>query len=798
MMYRRMTAIMTAVLLGSTALLLSACGGQEAAQRPEDEEVETPYAGPEEEAQAQQSAAHGEEGSYELYTSDFVYSAEASVPEGTDPEKMNGLVLTDGRYYTLEAEKDDYGEMTGPYTVLSFDQDGTDPVRYPLEMEGDVHLMTWCFDASGNFYAAVTITTQEEAAPGEDQPDNLDIPLDGIGVVNAGGAGTEYMLLAMNADGGRIWERAIKPSGTSEDTNYYVSSLCASQGRILLSDLGGLSLYNAEDGNYITEIASGAGYAEGDLCASANGTVTLLAYKDDVRVRSTVDAGAGTVSEPQELKKGVLFNGYYAGGASDYLCVSDNGIYTASGAEEPEKVLDFVDSDMLTAQILALAEDPQEAGRFTALARMYDGTAAFLKLTHTAPEEIPDRIVLTLGAYYTDADVRVEAIMFNMESDECRVQIHDYSEYDTNDESSGREKLTEAVLNGTSEDILLIDSGMDFDRLAAAGALADLQPLLQADQEIAGAEYLENIFDLFRKDGKLFAVTPSFTVEMTAGAKSRIGGPGEMTIASLEAAMEQNGVGPDMVMGASSRDSALYYALEYLGTSFADTGTGTCSFDSDGFREILRFVSTFPENFAEEEADETDALRKGRSLLYLGILPSFDEYGYIRQSMFGEEVTMGGYPAAESSGAAATGMMPLALRADCYPREEAWSFLRRFLTEDYQSQIYSAWPVRIQALEDLAAVAQMPYLSEDEAGNIVQQEVYDLVGDEEILRTPLTEAETAQVIAWLGTVRQHTFADTEILGIVFEEADKYFEGSVSLEDCTAQIQKRAQEYLRSR
>ena len=62
MMYRRMTAIMTAVLLGSTALLLSACGGQEAAQRPEDEEVETPYAGPEEEAQAQQSAAHGEEG----------------------------------------------------------------------------------------------------------------------------------------------------------------------------------------------------------------------------------------------------------------------------------------------------------------------------------------------------------------------------------------------------------------------------------------------------------------------------------------------------------------------------------------------------------------------------------------------------------------------------------------------------------------------------------------------------------------------------------------------------------------
>ena len=797
MMYRKITAMLTAVLLGSTALLLSACGGKEAAERPqgEDEEVETPYAGPEEEAAAQREE---KEGSYELFTSDLVYRAEASAPEGTDPAKMNGLTLRDGRYYTLGAARDSYGEMTGPYTILSFDEDGTDPQRYQLQLEGDTALMAWCFDDAGTFYAAVTVTTEEEPAPGEDQPDNLDIPLDGIGVVNAGGAGTEYRLLAVNAGGERVWERAIKPSGTSEDTNYYVSSICASRDRVLLSDLGGISVYNASDGNYVAEIASGPGYAEGDLCASANGTVTLLAYKENIRVRSTVDAGGGKVSEPEEMKTGVLFNDFYAGGASDLLCVSDSGIYTASAGEEPRKVLDYVDSDLLTARILALTEDPEEEGVFTAVAQMYDGTAAFLKLTHVDPEEIPDRIVLTLGAYYTDPDVRTEAIAFNLESDECRVKIHDYSEYDTNESFSGRQKLTEAILNGTAEDILLIDSGMDFDFLAASGAFEDLQPLMNADAEISGAEFLDNIFSLYRRDGKLYAVTPSFTVELSAGARSRIGGPGELTIASLEEAMKKSGVGPEKVMGSSSRDSVLYYALEYLGTSFVDTGSGSCSFDSDAFREILRFVAAFPENFPEEETDEAAAMRAGRSLLYLGILPSFDEYGYLRQTMFGEEITLGGFPSTEKTGAAATGMMPLAVRKGCFAGEEAWSFVRRFLTEEYQSQIYSAWPVRVQALEDLAAVAQMPFITQDEAGNIVEQEVYDLVGDEEILRTPLSEAETAQVIAWLGTVDRRAFGDTEILGIVFEEADRYFEGTVSPEECTAAIQKRAEEYLRSR
>ena len=61
-------------------------------------------------------------------------------------------------------------------------------------------------------------------------------------------------------------------------------------------------------------------------------------------------------------------------------------------------------------------------------------------------------------------------------------------------------------------DILVVDSNMSMDSYIAKGLVANVDDLIAGDEELSKNDYLQNVWDAYRVDGKLYYVIPSFYI----------------------------------------------------------------------------------------------------------------------------------------------------------------------------------------------------------------------------------------------------------------------------------------------
>lgn len=475
------------------------------------------------------------------------------------------------------------------------------------------------------------------------------------------------------------------------------------------------------------------------------------------------------------------------------------------GDEEGVQVMSFVNSDLDISYLSAVL--PLDKEHFVALYSEYDQQSwnNMVKggiFTRVPPEEIPDKTVLILAGNYIGSDIRSRVIKYNKTSSTHRIVLKDYSQYaQADDYLAGITQMNNDIISGNMPDILVVENNnMNLATYISKGLLADIGELIEQDEELSQEEFMENVFEACSVNGKLYEVIPCFNVRTYIGKKSIIGNPANWTMEEARRCVASMPDGASM-FGDMTRPYFFQTVMSMCGSDFIDVSTGKCNFDSPEFIALMEYAKELPEELGEDyyEGDWYTAYqsqyRENRTLLSYCYISGLENLVYTINGSFGEDVSFVGFPNEGGQGAMVNVYTSYALAAKGTDLEEAWSFVRYYLTDEYQETLQWDLPIDKKYLDKIAEKATKKPTYEDGDGNTVEDEYSWWINDEQIILDPLTAGQVEEIKAYIASITTRSYYNENIDNIISEEMDAFYQGQKSAKDVAAIIQSRAQIYV---
>ena len=593
-----------------------------------------------------------------------------------------------------------------------------------------------------------------------------------------------------------------------QNNNYmYVNYIAADKnGNLALQMDAAIRIVDVK-GNTVDEIDMSTGGYIQNIFVDKDGVLNMIGVNEEYTEVFLKTYNMQTKQPGEEIKLPGTLNNYYnirAGKSYDLLLSNSSGIFGYNiGDEDVTQIMSYINSDMDGSNINQVYE-MEEGVLFCTYYDEETWTTKLALCTYVDPADIPDKEILSLACHYLDYYLRTRIIEFNKESEQYRILVKDYSAYDTpEDYNAGITKLNNDILSGQIPDILVLDTNMPVESYVAKGVLTDIGKLIEEDEDLDMDDYMTNVFDAYKVDGKLYSVIPSFYVTTVMAKTADVGEEPGWNMEELQALMDKY---PDAsAFGETyTRTDMLRTMLMNNYARFVNRDTGECSFDSQEFKDMLEFVAQFPEEYDWENMSDDywmtyeSQYRSGATLLMSVHLSDFQDYVYNAHGYFGEPVTLIGYPCEEGNGSAVMANNQYAIAARSAHKEGAWEFLRYYLTEEYQTdEEEMSWrlPVYKEALlAKLEKAQERPYW-EDEEGNKEYYDQYFWIGDQEIVLEPLSKEEADELYAFICSINMAYSYDEDLYVIIEEDAAAYFEGDKSVDEVAEIIQSRAQVYI---
>ena len=608
----------------------------------------------------------------------------------------------------------------------------------------------------------------------------------------------KYNLRVFDASGAQTFCAELSSLIESEDY-FYVSAFAVSGTgeAVLMANGNAIYVLNA-DGSLKGSIdTSDLSNGISNFVTLGDGSVAALVYGEDYAAfdlrpvdTSAMQLGEATASLPTDA-----YSARPSGGGYDFCYNKGESFYgykLADGSEE--KLVTWINCDVnsnnLTSPYIT------EEGNIVCLSSEYsntgDGaTTYFITLTKTPYDQVPQKTTLTLACVYLNYYIKNQILDFNRKSSDYRIEVRDYSEFNTEDDySAGYTKLITEIGSGAVPDIMVTD-GLPIETFGAKGLLADLWPFIDADEELGGrAGVMEPVFNALSQDGKLYEITSNFYITTIAGPASIVGTEPGWTYDEMYAALDQMPEGCELFSLGTTR-SDVFSSICMLNLSrFVDWTTGECSFDSDDFISLMEFANRFPETFDWEHHEWTNEdgdayrIKEGRQLLLTVSLPDAYNYNYYSE-MFNGDMALKGFPDVPGSGAVFNlNGTSLAIASTCKNQDAAWSFVRTLLTREYQeNNTYGFCTNRELCEENIQSMVGESYYS------------YDQVTGEE--KEIIFTQENADLITDLinNTSMVADYNTSQINDIINEEVAYYFSGEKTAQDVAATIQNRVSIYV---
>lgn len=424
---------------------------------------------------------------------------------------------------------------------------------------------------------------------------------------------------------------------------------------------------------------------------------------------------------------------------------------------------------------------PLDDGRFFSVQSGLNVREMFV-LEPESPENIENRIVVTMGGYYVADKVegpgygvlRETVDKFNANNDTYYLKLDDrFLVY------SGREHwyekkqkvLVEAIKRGDVPDILIWEDGTYSFAEGLENWLEDLYPWIDQDTELSQDDFYENMLKAYSIDGKLCQITPSLVIRSMAGRRSVIGDVQSWTIADLENLMSEY---PVLVPGSdrpkdqyrdydvTSKSSYLLTLIDLAGERFFDVSNGQCNFETE---EFVRWLKLCGEETVKRVGQDLNVDSSDQKKLFGSQGVSWLSSFTYTEANYGEEIVFVGAPDEDGYGSVVSGILPVGIYTQSEMKEGAWEVIRFLLSEQYQKDIQWSLPIRKDCIEERAAEAEV--------------------------------SEDAPVIELIKTVNRKEFFNDEMKDIVRESSERYFAGEISAEVAAKLIQERMDRYLRS-
>lgn len=369
-----------------------------------------------------------------------------------------------------------------------------------------------------------------------------------------------------------------------------------------------------------------------------------------------------------------------------------------------------------------------------------------------------------------DNRYRVDIDMYGLNYD-------DYSMTRSNAYIEASDKLAVDLISGDGPDVLLGNSY--FSRFNNDDYFIDVSDLVS---ELGSDEYLSNVFEAAKYEGKLYQIPLAFSVEGLFSKKEAFNGKTGITFDEYQ----------ELVSGYCNGEDPLYsYREEYsrselMATLFGNMqdkfiSDGKIDVNTDSFRSFLDYCKTTPKEGLVVDYDDVDAFESmlvaaGDMDVKYTRISSFSYYCDMVES-FGEDFAMCGLPSVDSRGASIIVNCSAAVSATAKSPDLCKDFLRSLLSPDVQ--LGYATPSMIPVNKDAIRV--------DSRGSIGEFE--DIPG---FYHYTFTESDIDKYIALLSEPDFSNCSDGNINMIIFEEAPAYFEGQKSFEEVAQTINNRAQ------
>ena len=585
------------------------------------------------------------------------------------------------------------------------------------------------------------------------------------------------------------------------------SAVLTEDGKLLTCGDANLLIFNA-DGTLAHNIPCEQ-YPDG-LLQLRDGRIAMLAWGDAGVALYTIDLENGAIGEELSTPRNA-YNFFTGGGEYDLYYSNGAFLYGFNlGDTEGTKVLNWINVDVNPDRTGScfIAED----GTIRALSNDYSGetmTGELVSLALVPASSLPVKQTLTLGVQYLDYQVQQKIIDFNRHSDTARIEVRDYSEYNTEDDySAGLTKLTTEIMAGNLPDLLGLNQ-LPYDQLASKGLLEDLYPYLDADKELSRDDFFPTVLSALEVNGGLYQVAPSFQILTLIGASSVVGDKPGWTYDEFNAALASMPAGCSPLDQYTTQSDILRRLVTLEMDRLVDWNTGECHFDSDTYVNILQFAKRFQAEFdwdsyewSPDDSSET-RIAEGRQMLMTGNLYSVDDLLY-NDLYFGGDATYIGYPTSEGVGSMMSITSGFAMSKSCADKEAAWSFLRTVLTEEYQDSIWGL-PINRNAFQKKLDEAMTPTYEKDAEGNFILDKDGERVevsrggigmADGSIVNFyAMTQEQADKLMEVINSTTRVGNSNESLLQIVEEEAQAFLAGQKSAEEVAKLTQSKVNLYV---
>lgn len=415
-------------------------------------------------------------------------------------------------------------------------------------------------------------------------------------------------------------------------------------------------------------------------------------------------------------------------------------------------------------------------------------------LVKVSPAMVPVKKVLTLACfgdtgaesyeyfqqagappYSMSLKLRDSIIRFNNSDPEYRIEIKPLL---YNNESERDRLLIELA---TSEDIDILDTSFLPDGALDAGLLADMLPMIDADETISREDFIPSLLQAMMKHGGLYEYTDKFTLVTLLARPELFPGRESWTVNQIEELIAQH---PECApLWQSMNREMIVTVVSWAATAeFIDWESASCSFDSRAFQDWLRLLKKLLDDKSPQDEEKLMAF----------CYDFASDAGFSSRYPFQSDYAVAGFPSTEGTGSyllklgssagesrSTVGQNTrIGIMASSKHQEGAWRFVRTLMMSESE--------------EDQSISFGIP-ASRERFERVIDS---SLSNNGEFQGLAMFNADDAQRLREqvYGTTKLiHT--DEQILLVMQSEINAFLDGQKSAEEAAKQIQSRLSLYL---
>ena len=374
---------------------------------------------------------------------------------------------------------------------------------------------------------------------------------------------------------------------------------------------------------------------------------------------------------------------------------------------------------------------------------------------------------------------------FNQINEKYQIELVDYSKMSSSDgRVTGEEQLDIDIVSGSGPDMFDLSS-LPMKKYQQAGLLEDLSQYIQQDESLKNVEMLQGPWKDMETDGKLYTLVPAYGIRTFVGDPEYTGIE-RLDIPAMAKLFDEMEEGANPFGTAMSKSSFLDTMLNLNRSQFADWDKLTCNFNVPDFASLLEMAGQLPDY--EDISMQASMMYTGEQRLSLRNILCLEDI-VVFNSYLHENMEIYGLPTAPAQGTVMIPLVALGISVNCEDKQGAWAFLSSLLSDNYQRSLAGQALPLTQAGFDYIASDHRDWISA--GGGLI---TIDPLGNELIIK--ITDERFIEMLQEaIDSITAVYNNDSNMMALVFRDAQACFAGDTSPQKAAEQIQSRAGIYM---